>query len=341
LRILFTTIRSDELVNLNVIHSLEKEVSKHADCQWVGKGWRDHRPGEKLNESIKRLYGNDPPDWVVSNRADLKEYKAYGSPRSDRPYGMVMTLADLHVDPQEWVRGANNGYDVTLMRYLYSPYVKKSLLGRYRYYQKIDPEFYVKNLTTKIHHFPWFTDPSIYKPSSEKEYDVVFLGSSEKKVYPLRNAIVRDLPRLCKEKGWRYMLKGRPPGETTQRNISELLNQGYVVGERYAETIARSKVFIFGSSIFRYPLSKYFEVMGSGALVMADEPQTAQQLHLKDRENYVRVSKENWKNTLEYYLENDEERERIASKGYDTVMKYHSVAVRAKELVDLLNKPVA
>lgn len=86
--------------------------------------------GEKLNESIKRLYGNDPPDWVVSNRADLKEYKAYGSPRSDRPYGMVMTLADLHVDPQEWVRVANNGYDITLMRYLYSPYVKKSLLGR-------------------------------------------------------------------------------------------------------------------------------------------------------------------------------------------------------------------
>ena len=336
MRILFTTIRSDELVNLNVIYSLEKEVSRYAECQWIGRGWREYKPGEKLDESIKRLYGNDPPDWVVSNRADLQEYREHGSPRDGRPYDMVMTLADLHVDPHGWVRAANAGYDVTLMRYLYSPYVKKSLLGRYRYYQKIDPEFYVKNLTTKIHHFPWFTDPSIYKPSSEKGYDVVFLGSSEKKVYPLRNAIVQDLPRLCKEKGWRYVLKGRPPGETTHRNIPELLGQGYIVGERYAETLAKSKVFIFGSSIFRYPLSKYFEVMGSGALAMADEPQTAQQLHLRDGENYVRVTKENWKRTLEYYLENDDEREMVASKGYETVMKYHSVEVRARELVNLL-----
>jgi len=336
LRILFTTVRSDELVNLNVIHSLEKEVSKLAECQWVGRGWQDHKPGEKLDESIKRLYGNDPPDWVVSNRADLQEYKANGSPRSSRPHGMVMTLADLHVDPQEWVKAANDGYDITLMRYLYSPYVKKNLLGRYRYYQRFDPEFYVKNLKTRIHHFPWFTDPSIYNPSSEKEYDVVFLGSSEKKVYPLRNAIVQGLPRLCKEKGWRYMLKGRPPGETTQRNISELLSQGYIVGERYAEVLAKSKVFIFGSSIFRYPLSKYFEVMGSGTLVMADEPQTAQQLHFEDGENYVRINVENWEETLEYYLENDDERMMIASRGYDTVMKYHSAEARAKELVNLL-----
>jgi spore maturation protein CgeB len=35
-------------------------------------------------------------------------------------------------------------------------------------------------------------------------------------------------------------------------------------------------------------------------------------------------------------LENDEERERIARNGYETVKKYHSSKVRARQLVDFL-----
>jgi spore maturation protein CgeB len=37
-----------------------------------------------------------------------------------------------------------------------------------------------------------------------------------------------------------------------------------------------------------------------------------------------------------YYLENEGERERIARNGYETVMKYHSSQVRARQLVDFL-----
>ena len=338
MRILFNTIKSDNIVNINVLYSLENKISKHAECKWVGEGWEDHVPGETIDQSIRRLYGNDHPDWVISNRANIEKYREITSSgnKNNRSYKMIMTLADLHVHPEKWVKTANIGFDAALMRYMYSPYVKKELFGIYKYYIKFDPNYYQNNLETNNLHFPWFTDSNIYGLSDEKDFDVIFLGSSGRKVYPLRNRIVRELPSLSKVNNWRYLLRGRPPGATHQRNIPDLISKGFIVGEKYAEVLARTKIFIFGSSIFRYPLSKFFEVMGSGALVLADEPQSAEELHFRSGENYVEINQDNWKEKLEYYLEDDQERERIARRGYETAMKYHSTEVRAKQLINFL-----
>jgi len=45
-----------------------------------------------------------------------------------------------------------------------------------------------------------------------------------------------------------------------------------------------------------------------------------------------------WKEKLEYYLEDDAERERIARNGYETVMKHHTSETRARQLVGFLRK---
>jgi glycosyltransferase involved in cell wall biosynthesis len=337
MRILFTGLRTKNLVNMNVIHFLEEEVSKHADCKWSGHGWPDHKSGENIDETVKRLYGKDPPDFIVCNRPNREEYQTYVDNKSKLP-PVITTLADLHVEPKEWVRLVNNASNGVLMRYLYCPYQKKNLYNRYTYYSKLNENYYLENIKQSILHFPWFTEPKIYRPSDEKENDVIFLGAYRQKVYPLRNKIVNQLPKLCEDNNWKYIVRGRPPGESVERNISELLKQGYIVGEKYAETIAKSKVFIFGSSIFRYPLSKYFEIMGSGTLVMANKPQTSEKLHFVSGENYVEITEKDWKEKLEYYLEDDVERERIARNGYETAMKYHISEIRAKQLLEFLHK---
>ena len=46
----------------------------------------------------------------------------------------------------------------------------------------------------------------------------------------------------------------------------------------------------------------------------------------------------NWKSKLEYYLENEDERKRIAMNGYKTAMKYHTNDARAKSLIKFLKK---
>lgn len=337
MRILFTGLKTENLVNMNVIYYLEQEISKHAECQWSGSGWSDHVHGESIDKTVKRLYGNDPPDFIVCNRPNRDEYRVYASKKSKLP-PIVTTLVDLHVESKSWVDLANQGSDAVLMRYLFCPYERKSIFNRYIYYSKLNENYYTENIKQPVLHFPWFTDPRIYKPSDEKDQDVVFLGAYRKKIYPLRNSIVKELPRLCNEKKWKYIVRGRPPGRSVNRNISELLKQGFIVGKKYAETIARSKVFIFGNSIFRYPLSKYFEIMGSGTLVMANKPQNVKELHLVSGENYVEITEDNWKEKLEYYLEDDVERERIARNGYESAIKYHTSEVRAQQLIKFLGK---
>jgi len=116
------------------------------------------------------------------------------------------------------------------------------------------------------------------------------------------------------------------------------LRKKWLVGEDYAKTVAQSKIFIFGSSIFRYPLTKYMEGMMSGSLVMADEPWHAEECHFKDGWNYVKINENNWQEKLEYYLKNDRERETIAQRGYETAMKYHTTNIRAKQFIDILKQ---
>ena len=71
---------------------------------------------------------------------------------------------------------------------------------------------------------------------------------------------------------------------------------------------------------------------------MVNKPQTADELHLVSGENYVEITEDNWKEKLEYYLEDDVERERIAHNGYETAMKYHTSGVRAQQLMGFLEK---
>lgn len=337
MRILFTTIHSKDLVNLNAVYSLEKLVSETNDCKWAGQGHPDYVTGESLNQTVDRLYGDDPPDWVVCNNAHLPTYRELMKDRGKRTYKVALTLADLHSDPEQWV-GAANWADAVLMRYLYSSNQKQTLLGRTIGYKQSDPEYFMKNIKSPVLHFPWFTDPGIYKPNPVKDYEVIFLGAHREKVYPLRHKIVTELPSYCNSQGWRFLVKGRPPGKTLERNIEQLKSEGYIVGDLYSKVVASSKVFLFGNSIFDYPLSKYFEIMGSGTLVMANAPQTALELGFIDGENYVSIDQENWKTKLAYYLEDDSERERIALNGYNHVIKNHSVENRVDQLVDFLEK---
>ena len=338
MKILFTTLKTDNLVNINVLYYLEKEVGKIVDCKWSGKGWRDHQPGEPLGATIKRIYCNDFPDWVVSNRPNLKEYERLSSLNRERDYKIATSIADLHVNPKRWIKAINSGSDVTFMRYLYSPMVRRlPWLTPIRYYGKLDPNLYLTEFRTKVFHLPWFVDPSLYDSTNEeKEYDVVFLGSYDRRVYPLRYDIVQKLPKICEEKRWKLLLGARPPGKTTERKINDLTSQGYPVGRRYAEILSKCKIFIFGSSIFKYPVSKYFEAMACGALVMADKPQSADALHFTPGWNFVEIDMNDWTQKLDYYMSDDEEREKIAQRGYETVMKYHTARVRAQQLVSNL-----
>ena len=65
MKILFDTAKRSDLVCINLYDSLAEEMGKIAEVKY----WGPRREGfvdEPLDKTIKRLYGDDSPDWVIT-----------------------------------------------------------------------------------------------------------------------------------------------------------------------------------------------------------------------------------------------------------------------------------
>ena len=111
-----------------------------------------------------------------------------------------------------------------------------------------------------------------------------------------------------------------------------------IIRENYAEVLAQSKTMVFGSGKYYYPVMKYTEVMGCKTLALANTPADAEELHFIPNENFVEVNVANCLDKLRYYVAHDEEREEIAQRGYETVMKYHTDEIRVNEFLTFVKE---
>lgn len=69
---------------------------------------------------------------------------------------------------------------------------------------------------------------------------------------------------------------------------------------------------------------------------MASMPFDREDLHFEPGFDFVEINKENFLEKIRYYLRHENERRKIARRGCETVKKYHTVTIRAKQLVDYL-----
>lgn len=176
--------------------------------------------------------------------------------------------------------------------------------------------------------FPHHVNTDIFKDYGlKKEIDMLMMGFTSENIYPLRHKIRQS---LSQEPNFVYH---HPPNH---REITD--HQHVFVRERYAREINRAKLFFTCDSIFHYTVLKHFEVPACHTLLLAPESQELHDLGFKDGENYIAINEENFKEKALYYLQNDEERERITKNGYQLVHQRHSTKQRAKELVQHIEK---
>jgi len=334
MRILFLTPRDTDKPGGRVKrHELENEIAKHIECIWAGKGWSRYEDEKTIGETVNRIYGAYPPDWVICTNDQQKL-------DPQRKYKVCKILSDLHGlykysirhplgyrDPLSYIDILNNaGYDLYLTRY-------KHLLNA-----GVPKDIFYKKLDGKVEWLPWSIDENYYRPQ-KKTIDVTFIGTVSK-VYPLRKQIWEKLPGLCEKQGFTYFRSRRPSRIKFIRSLKEkIFNQEFIHGKKYAEILGRTRIFIFGPSIYKYPIQKYFEGMASKCLVMADEPAGGQELGFIDNETYVRINKLNWEERLVSYLTNNEsETKRISEKGYKLVKDKHTHSTRAGELIKILEE---
>lgn len=337
----------DEVKNL----SADSDEAQPVD-RWALNTEQLQRAKSVLLYNIRKHYQDGEPDWVLGSRVTSQDL--------NKNFKLCRWVGDTHVTPSIQIRVANQELDLLLLRCLHSKYVFPSVKD-FRAVWGITPaskwiesghclevpdDWYINQLEVKYALWPPSIEPTYFKPvdESEKKHDVTMIATVGG-FYPLRQRIEKELPTLAKEHGWAALLR-RPPNMNNvpyRLQIDQVLKnpdlrKKWILGEDYARALAESKIFIFGSSVFNYALAKYFEAMGSGALVMADRPFHADDLHFKDGWNYVEITPDNWKDRLEYHLEDDQLRETIARRGYETAIKYHSNQVRAAELIKVMKE---
>ena len=300
--------------------------------------WSQSQQARFEAEALRQLgpSGNNP-DWVfayfISSAYGLTkngyhvehEGMQYDAPQypQERNFKVCGRVSDMHHFQDKFWNWLND-LDVDLLFFAY-------------------PEY---SHTNKAVWLPWSVDPNYYYPR-EKKHDVAVLGACGKS-YPLRASINGNIVKLCKENKWRLL---KPPsasygtsphtpiGSAEKMSIRAYDDGGSVlVGGRYAEAMGASDVVLTGTSIYKYPIKRVFEALSSGCVLMSNDPNGADSLGLKDGENYLRITRGNWMQRLEWVLTHQEEMRKIQENGRKLVLERHTHNIRVKQMVEAMSK---
>ncbi len=260
-----------------------------------------------LKYVINSIYGEDHPDVIIMWDIEGSGWAGNFTGLNDVDALKVLWTVDLHNDavPHRLDYIENAGFDLVLMTY-----DRDHTTHSARFYRElgIPMEFY-----------PFSVDPKMFEPMGlPKKYDVSRVGNMSSSYYPFRNIVHNAL----KDKGINYH--------------HPLM--GIYVRSEFAVHINSSKICITGSSSYKYLVQKYYEITACGTLLMADTCMDAEYQGFIPGETFVEIIADDVAQTVEYYLNNPSEAQRIAQNGRDLILQRHTHDIRARELMEVLRK---
>lgn len=92
------------------------------------------------------------------------------------------------------------------------------------------------------------------------------------------------------------------------------------------------------SKYFIVPNPRTFEIPATKSFQLTDIPRDIDSFFRPGKEVVVYKDQNEFKELVDYYLENDEERNKIAQAGYDRVVKEHTMLHRVKKLLETVKK---
>lgn len=298
LKLLYITREFSDKVDKNFYYFAE-ELSKLCDLQL----WKENGNIHDILNQIRFR-----PDFILLN--DLRENECptiRGLSTINIPFGIIMHDLHYHIDARKKFVHENN------VRYIFSIY-RDAFLQTY-------PE-----LANLMQWLPHFANPQVFKDYNQpKTTDFLLMGCTARKYYPLRHKMLTVMKR---HPGFVYH---EHPG---YKDIQQ--NEKAIVSFAYAKEINRSKMFLTCDSVFHYPLRKYYEVLASKTLLLASSSQELLDLGFVPGTHYVSVTEKDFEEKAIYYLNQEEQRTRIAEEGYRFVHQNHSSAVRASEFIGMV-----
>jgi len=172
---------------------------------------------------------------------------------------------------------------------------------------------------------PHAVEPQAYpKFDIIKKYDVAFIGHLQE---------VENYNKMNRVEALDKLFNAFPNFYFGTRN------SGYPeknMFEHAAKEFSKSKI-IFNISITDDINMRVFESMATGSMLLTNELPTLSAF-FKDKKHLVTY--DSYKDMIEkvqYYIDNDEEREKIALAGYTEVIKHHTYQMRIQEIFNLLH----
>ncbi|MFM9972790.1 MAG: glycosyltransferase [Burkholderiales bacterium] len=169
---------------------------------------------------------------------------------------------------------------------------------------------------SNAHWLPLAADPGIYPATlPEPEWEVAYVGSENRTLHPERS-ILLDAIRAKYSKV--YLGRAEPA--------------------RIGEIYARAKI-VFNKSARNDVNMRYFEGMASGAALVTDRlaGNGVEELFSPGEDFVEYHDKATLIAAIDRLLANDDERRRIGSRGRETVLKRHTYAQRAQQVLDTLS----
>lgn len=272
-----------------------------------------HTEGGDIRTILSRL--PDQPDYILLNDAFAPRLcPTIGElEKIDIPKGVIFhDLSNDRLERQKYVVTNKIGHIFSHYR---DPFI--------RWYPR---------LAARMIWFPHHANTEIYKDYQQnKEIDLLMMGAVHPRLYPLR-ALMKAY--YDDRDGFVYHPH---PGHRHEDEIE----QGSLIAEDYAREINRAKIFLTCDSVFNYPVMKYFEVLACNTLLLAPSSKELQDLGFVDGETFVAINKYNFHEKATYFLQNTEERIRIARNGYRMIQKNHSTQKRAGELIQHIERIIS
>lgn len=164
-----------------------------------------------------------------------------------------------------------------------------------------------KFLSDKIFYFPWCIDKEIFKNYNlEKNNNIVILGNHGL-TYPWRSDIFPIIEQEYKYYRLQYPKDGKG---IYGADFSKIVNQS-----TFAPTCGG-----YTDALVR----KHFEIPASYCCLITEKTEATLQAGFVDMENCVFADKENFREKINFLLQNPQKVAEITQKGYDFVMQQHT-----------------
>lgn len=162
-------------------------------------------------------------------------------------------------------------------------------------------------------------DSDIFKgEDAEKVYDVLFVGREDLQFRPKRKNIID----LIQQAGINIkVFSGEEGSPKSTKELSKLYSQSKIV---------------LNENLFPSINLRLFEILGSGALCFTEDNCEYLKYYFEDKKQLVTYNSDNLISRLKYYLENNDEREKIAQLGKVEAHKNHTDVKRAESVLAVI-----